>query len=314
MSLNVMRTRGPNPLSLDDDLIDQILTSLPSFADLQSVVVSSNVFYGVFNVRPSSIVDAIAHNEIGPALPEALRACRYRATDPWPVDGGGLAPITCIEARSLSRNAAVVKGLEDVFSSRYKDRSSRTSKLNFTESWRFHRAMYTMSLFTAAFPGNELYRERDVSNIQRKQTERTAFLTRFPNDELLGIYFASRFLVRLLRWSVVAGQGTELWDRRAYSAWAASFSPNLIWSIYSKAEMLNDIGPDMEEASDNTLDSYIFPSISTILKQRGAEDDLQSVSILDENYRHQDKCQMCNTVRGRNLWNETSASRLCRVA
>lgn len=114
-----MRTRSPKALPLDDDLIDKILTFLPSFTDLRSAVLSSNTFYGVFSARPSSIVEAIAYNEVGPALPEALRVFRYKVTDPLPGDAGGLSSITCAEARSLTRNAAVVKGLEGLYSSRH---------------------------------------------------------------------------------------------------------------------------------------------------------------------------------------------------
>lgn len=222
-----MRIRSPRALPLNDDLIDHILTFLPNLADLQSTILSSKAFFGVFSARPSSFVKAVAYNEIGPALPEALRVFRYKVTDPWPEDVGGQSPITCAEARSLTRNAAVVKGLEGLYSSRhvvlkfqpfhcylratrYKDRSSKTSKLNFMESWRFHRAMYTLTLFTALFPGNELYHEREISNMRRKHAERTAFLMYFSSNELSEIYSASLFLVMLMRWSVIAREGDGL--------------------------------------------------------------------------------------------------------
>lgn len=78
------------------------------------------------------------------------------------------------------------------------------------ESWRFHRAMYTLTLFTALFPGNELYHERDVSNMRRKQAGRTAFLMNFSSNALSEIYSASLFLVTLLRWSVIAREGDGL--------------------------------------------------------------------------------------------------------
>jgi hypothetical protein len=113
-----MRIRTINALPLDDDTVDRVLTFLSSFIDLRSAILSSQAFYTVFNARPSSIVEAVAYNEVGPALPQALMVLRYKTKDPWP-EGASLSPISCREAQFLSKNTAVVKALEDLFSSRH---------------------------------------------------------------------------------------------------------------------------------------------------------------------------------------------------
>lgn len=63
--------------------------------------------------------------------------------------------------------------------------------------------------------------------------------------------------------------------------------------MYSEADTIKTIGPDMEEASENTLDSYISPSILTIWDQRKEDPPTNAsywISILDENYGDRYKC------------------------
>lgn len=106
------------------DVIDHILTSSTTIGSLQSLSSTSKAIHTIFKAHPQSIIKAVALNEVGEALPQALRLvrCRNRRhADPMrlPKESemvGDDEPITIREARLLSRNAQIVKELEDLFS------------------------------------------------------------------------------------------------------------------------------------------------------------------------------------------------------
>jgi hypothetical protein len=124
--------RGISSLPLDDDTIDRILTFLPTFSALAATLLASKHFHTVFKTHPNSVLRAVAYNVTGPVLPQAMRVVRYspKRTDsqqdslstPPPTPWGEtdpISPITGEEARKLTKNAAVVASLEDLFSSRH---------------------------------------------------------------------------------------------------------------------------------------------------------------------------------------------------
>jgi hypothetical protein len=78
------------------------------------------------------------------------------------------------------------------------------------ESWRFHRAMHSLILFTVVFPGRELYPQCNNLIIEKKKTEHTTFLEHFSAIELLEIYSASEFLIETLCWTAIAVMGDLL--------------------------------------------------------------------------------------------------------
>ncbi|KAJ7501050.1 hypothetical protein B0H11DRAFT_753797 [Mycena galericulata] len=69
--------RAYTTLTLDDDILDRILTFCSTFASLQASILVSKVFHRVFQSHPKSITCAVAYNVVGPALPQALRVVRY---------------------------------------------------------------------------------------------------------------------------------------------------------------------------------------------------------------------------------------------
>jgi hypothetical protein len=128
--------RALSSLPLDDDIIDRILTFLPSFSALGATLLASKRFHTVFKTHPNSVLRAVAYNVTGPALPQAMRVVRFLQKQPnseqdseqdsssappptpW-ADTDPILPITGEEARKLTENAAVVASLEDLFSPRH---------------------------------------------------------------------------------------------------------------------------------------------------------------------------------------------------
>ncbi|THU76447.1 hypothetical protein K435DRAFT_879208, partial [Dendrothele bispora CBS 962.96] len=174
-----------NSLPLSNDIIDRILTFLPSFSTLQSAILTSKSFYEVFQARPKSTIRAVSFNVVGPALPQALRVLRYKPgpvyqdmtyyNPPQPeLEDDHKAPITPGECVDLVRIEETVRGLEDLFSLRstifppsrvalfffelnvsflYRHKNCRftTSQLSTYESHRFCRATYRIMLYYNIF-------------------------------------------------------------------------------------------------------------------------------------------------------------------
>lgn len=106
------------------DIIDHILTCLPDFKTFLSLVTTTKIFNTTFQARPHSIIRAIAYNEVGHALPQALRLVRCEAGHFHDADLSDLpeektamnTPIQPEEACALVKNAKVAHSLEDLFS------------------------------------------------------------------------------------------------------------------------------------------------------------------------------------------------------
>ncbi|KAF7346975.1 hypothetical protein MVEN_01450300 [Mycena venus] len=207
----------PKTPRLDDDVVDLIMTLCPTFATLQSTILVSKAFHGVFKSREKSIIWAVALNAIGPALPQALRVARYPYFNDNKYDDKraierlnpavmattcpeerGATVITGADTRKLLENADVMRDFENIYSLTQKDRNSRTSFLTPAESWRFQRAAYRIMLYCNIFPGSRYdldaladLRKAVVKQIQR---QRTAVLGAYPTDELLEVYAVARFM------------------------------------------------------------------------------------------------------------------------
>ncbi|KAJ7613619.1 hypothetical protein DFH06DRAFT_144265 [Mycena polygramma] len=111
--------------------------------------------------------------------------------------------LTPKERMQLQENAATVRALEDLFSLRYKDRTSKSSTLSTRESHRFARAMYRTMTFCARF-----YLPLNLDDIDTMADEdgtldaildaRHAHLNEFPANELLQLRAVVAFLHELI--------------------------------------------------------------------------------------------------------------------
>lgn len=123
MKLSFLRNMSPLE-TCSADIIDHLLTSSPNINALLSLSSTSKAIYSVFKAHPQSIIRAVAFNEVGEALPQALRLVRCRGrrhADParLPKESEMLNDdklITIREAQLLSQNAQIANTLEDLFS------------------------------------------------------------------------------------------------------------------------------------------------------------------------------------------------------
>ncbi|KAJ6458328.1 hypothetical protein C8R47DRAFT_1328257 [Mycena vitilis] len=118
-------------------------------------------------------------------------------------ESASIGQLTPKERMQLQENAATVRALENIFSLRYKDRTSTSSTLPPRESHRFARAMYRIMTFCALF-----YLPLNLDDIDSMADEdgtidaildaRHAHLDAFPTDELLQLRAVVAFLHELI--------------------------------------------------------------------------------------------------------------------
>ncbi|KAI0359090.1 hypothetical protein OH77DRAFT_1420643 [Trametes cingulata] len=143
---------------MSSDIVHEILTSIPDFQTLSAAIRVSKAFYDVFQAHPKLITHAIARNVVGPALPQAARLAHYvhqrrpeggDARVPLPDESyfhGSQWELDRYMAAFFEQHARAVQTLEDFYSLRHKDRTSRSSALEWHETLRFQRAVYRYML------------------------------------------------------------------------------------------------------------------------------------------------------------------------
>lgn len=116
-----------NNFPLDADTAGYLLSFLPDFPSLISTSLSCHFLYGVFNAGRRVITCAVAVNQIGSTLPQALRLARTEAASFFQTKVSDLptedlvSPVGITERESaiLARNAEIVTELENLFSWKY---------------------------------------------------------------------------------------------------------------------------------------------------------------------------------------------------
>ncbi|EPQ51519.1 hypothetical protein GLOTRDRAFT_96271 [Gloeophyllum trabeum ATCC 11539] len=164
---------GSNVLSVFaiHDILVHIMQFLPDFSSLSAMVPVSRQIHDIFKHHPIYVVRSVAYNQIGPALPQALRVVRHcqnddHGRDPskWPSEEEVLNTlITPQEAHILARNARIVLELEGLYYemtyefilTSEKPYPMLRSTLSDISRVRFHRAMYRFWLYALAFHPDE---------------------------------------------------------------------------------------------------------------------------------------------------------------
>ncbi|KAF8164480.1 hypothetical protein K438DRAFT_1984628 [Mycena galopus ATCC 62051] len=187
-------------MRLEDDIVERIMTCCPTFSTLESTIHVSKAFCNVFQTHPMSIMQAVAYNVVGPALPQALRVVRFpyptiydewRSQDETP--RGDIHPenmaTTCPEELAASvikageqgwllRNTEVIDSFENIYSLR--------------------RAAYRCMLYCNLFPASRFYLDELASlgeeRVEEIQRQRKALLSTYPTDELLQLWDVAEFM------------------------------------------------------------------------------------------------------------------------
>jgi hypothetical protein len=119
---------------LYEDVTEYLLACIPDIPTLLSLISVSKQIYAVFQARSHSITSAVAYNQLGTVLPQALTLVRCEAAGLVQCDVNKLPDeadalhhaISSQELRMLARNAKTVVEWEDLFSWRYCPQSFST--------------------------------------------------------------------------------------------------------------------------------------------------------------------------------------------
>ncbi|KAG7094690.1 hypothetical protein E1B28_005509 [Marasmius oreades] len=325
-----------NGLPLDDDIVDRILIFSPDFTSLKNTILTAKAFHSVFKLHPKSIIRAVAYNVVGPALPQALRAIRYRIPaqddadeqpegefdDSWEAEIGEHGSILPVEVVQLVENARAFRSLEEVFSLRHKDRRyNASSQLSFIESWRFQRTMYRIMLYSRIFDGPryvEMIEEFDdededgenkdlVDRLAKERRRRRKFLDDFSDEQLLQVHSVSRFLREVFLW---AGHH-DFADQEILGDSALSVGPTAIYECFeSKCRGPVEDALEYWDIHDGGnalvfISGYLSYPLTQIFEERKLklplEDSSHWKSILDSVEGEMDTCARCNVVKGFDL-------------
>ncbi|KAJ7022703.1 hypothetical protein C8F04DRAFT_1137088 [Mycena alexandri] len=296
--------------TLDDDILDRILTFLPDFKTLQAAIRSSKSVHAVFTAHPHSIVKAVAYNLIGPALLSAIHLIRnippYSSfSDPYtfgeaPPEPTEIGVITPKDARELSRNAVVVNTFHDIYSFRYKDRSTKSNRLTAAESFRFTRALYRIMLFA------------DPEEEEAQHTARKEFFTVFPSPDLREIGTVVNFIEDLGDWLKRKAYSQD--NSKNHAGQAKAVPPAVFLEAYQKLDpqIIDDYFDCVRlwEANE-LLDAYIHGPLGAVLRDRGGmsrprDESRYSEYILDYVEGEDDVCQQCGAKVGIDAWTESN--------
>ncbi|KAJ7440805.1 hypothetical protein B0H11DRAFT_2098339 [Mycena galericulata] len=304
-------------LPLDDDILDRILTFCATFGTLKASILVSKAFYRVFRSHPKSITHAVAYNVVGPALPQALRVVRYPYNVSYDApffDAASMATacpedqdigvITAAEEGNLENNSRVVEELEDIYSLKNKDRTSRKSLLTQDESWRFRRALYRIMMFCNMFT-EEPFLGEDIDDtmdgrVEMIRLQRIAVLNQYPTVELHQLYSVVKFMRSILRTVIIHPR------ERVVDA-LLSLGPAAGLRAYQLRHYPVACAPI------ELFVGYFSRPLDHIWKSRKItppdDDEAPSAWIVDDIHGADDTCSQCAIPGGLDLYTEANWSR-----
>ncbi|KAF8840278.1 hypothetical protein BDN67DRAFT_981179 [Paxillus ammoniavirescens] len=339
-SSSTYATQMPSPF-VNADIVDRILTSLPDFPALTSTILTCRAVYTVYLAHPASIQREVACNLVGDALPEAIRyvRCKNANTILMP-------PNQLLGKDEFTKNPTLTKGeicqlislskyakeVEDVFSWREKDYRSQCSRLSAVESYRFHRALHVLSLYSStygqdAYPGDDFTDDADDadedSTPEEKKSQaldlREKFFDTFSTTELREIQRVNNFLEEIITWSMHARPSHIGGLKRIQ--WHSVMSPNLLIFCGPPAQLTsqlyrNNITHDFVHGIPWVAltvfgPDFVMYTLSTVLQKRKAPvltDDQMKLVILDEVFGGEANCTQCQAgpmPRGQ-LWSPST--------
>ncbi|THH23112.1 hypothetical protein EUX98_g8067 [Antrodiella citrinella] len=318
--------------SLPLDVVDRILTCLTDFKTLSAALrTSKHLIYSVFRDHPISITRAIAINLAGPALPQALRAIRMKTMMENDLALALVPSESALENRTLTRdiaskveaNAPIAHGLEDLFSMKYKDRTSRTSQLTDNESLQFQKALYrtwAIASLVSAWCMNDLYNDEDDEensdddddDMDPSQKRLLALLLQqlqlFSNQELREIHDITLFLRFAI--GMVVSQRYPHFPFSFMGSNFALYEPNLIWPVLNRECYKNFETYKIRTLHDTIYSGLLRNAMSQLWEERKVKPDtwlLAPSKVFVENAKGtQDTCDRCNAVGGLDLFGRSN--------
>lgn len=312
-----MSSRRSTSFPLNADVVYVIVLLLPDFRSLRSLSHSCRFIHNLIDTRWQGISRAVAVNEAGLALPHCLRSVAYTISEEgdhvmaefrYPYEPSDMA-LDWRVALHLSKKARVARTLEDIYSWRYKDRTSRTSKLSEIEALRFQRSVYRLSLLSSAY---------GVGLDYRRPESDSAFLRQLPTSQLEELWETIVFLGNLSLWT----SRIEAWSLGAYETGEGEGADADQWpalGAYVGPEMVLDgfQRSSIAEVRKYEVYSYSYRDflvrpLHRLLKERWRSREASRDSrkspflIFDTIEGYGDRCGRCNAVSHNNLWNQSN--------
>ncbi|KAH7876127.1 uncharacterized protein C8R40DRAFT_1068919 [Lentinula edodes] len=293
-----MQKLGASPIHAD--ILLCILCALPTFEALFATVRASKAFHATYVQHGKRVLNSVAFNYVGPALPLALQVARYDShLSPEGFNTGlsdndhntGLQ-VEIKDVYPLVNNEKVVAEWENLFSFRKKDMRHETSQLTSLESWQFRKAMHRLMLYTRLFPTDE-YAYCITSNsdcvdlttkLEKELLTRQEFLSDCFTNELDQLREVATFALEIIRWVDNVDSSDMIASNRDFTDIALSVGPAVILECYKTlgfeplTETINklctDTTPDYfeDKSSRPLLAGYLFKSVSAVLENRDAND------------------------------------------
>ncbi|KAH7913214.1 hypothetical protein BJ138DRAFT_1146612 [Hygrophoropsis aurantiaca] len=323
-------------------ILTKILSALPDFSGLYRAIAISKSFYHAYQAYPQSITRSVAFNLnlFDSTLPSALRLVRCQlanfefpganedaprfeppgspAYDEEDLTNDHILNLSCEEIRALADRQKVVQSIEDIFSSREKDRRFTTSQLTHVESTRFRRAMYRTWLFCAtygceAYDKNQGYGDGEYDDDANEENleHQKGFLKAFSTPELHEIITVAAFLQHMATWAENAGflKSAELLSEHLIDDWASYalfHGPQAV--LRAQLNDLTWLCTDYHEHLYPRIDGFLFLAISDVLDDRDQEPEATlrtRKTVIDECIGEGDICQRCQSgnVFAKYLWN-----------
>ncbi|KAJ7175078.1 hypothetical protein C8R43DRAFT_1119100 [Mycena crocata] len=202
------------------------MTFCPDFETLDAMMITCKATRGAFLAHPNSIVTAVAHNALGPLLPEALDCLREKGNGATEgsvsyteADAGARTSVNAADKPALRRNACVVRKLERFFFPVVNIVTSICSSSILMCDFpgtkiisrppapsMFRRAMYRVILYTDR-SGFFAYNKTEIDGIGHEsaafddiRAERLAILDCYPTADLREIHSVLVFLKQTVDW------------------------------------------------------------------------------------------------------------------
>ncbi|KAK7028146.1 hypothetical protein VNI00_014961 [Paramarasmius palmivorus] len=272
-----------NQFALNDErILVCLLSHLPDFRTLSSVLKSADDFRVIYESHSQTIRHAVAYNLVGPALPQALRCVRHsdaHSEHPFTISPEGqqedeLAAITEPEIRRLVQNASVVSELEGLFSLSHK-----------------------------------LFQNPPGETSERQLYARMDFMRAFTSEELLQLHSTSQFLLELADHAFLRDDMDE-------------YESDFGTVVDAVSPLEPDMAPDMDDIDEHPLlMGYLSSPLFALLHERGVplpptgfsnSDSSHWHSILDSVEGDKDQCVHCHEIVGFDLLGPSTYAYLTR--
>ncbi|KAJ3770287.1 hypothetical protein FB446DRAFT_744714 [Lentinula raphanica] len=331
-----MLNLGDSPIHAD--VLVCILCAMPNFEDLHAIIRASKALYSAYSRHQAQILNAVAFNHVGRALPLALLLVRHNkhmSSEEYIAEIYGDESftkwhfqVTPEDIRQLVSNAKIVAKWEDLYSFRKKDVHHQTSQLSPLQSWRFQKALYRLMLYSRLFPADKtVYALTDTSGInitvelEKERLLRSKFLLECFTNELSQLREVTGFVGEIITWIDRVDSFDRIASNKEFIDIALSVGPAAIFDCYEKLgfeplteainEMCASTTPEYLEDVESRpfFSGYLSDPISKVHQARNDDESQYTpITIIENEPSIADSFPQCSQCGSRSvfIWGETT--------